>query len=152
MKNFRENLDKTKTSKYNAGLAQVLRLDEIFQKINRLNQDLLGLDPETGDENYKVKFNCCVVIFLEIKYKLNQPQRDLGDKWVKILEDYIAKFPIRRKKLRGGRPTGDITFIDENWQKIKKALYLFETLVRDFVAKTGMANPEGDDPEMAAYG
>ncbi len=134
-----------KVSEYNAAAFKMKRLHDILEKINNLNVDLLGHDIETGEENYRIKFNSCKNLYLEVRSYLKKPDQEYGDKLSNTLGTLINKCPVRITIMKWGKPTDKVIFDSDTWKYIEKGLDVLEKLVRELIVKTKMDTKEADD-------
>lgn len=140
--------DDLKVSSFNSAMFKMIRLHESLDKVNKLNQDPLGIDILTGEENYQLIFRALTSLYLEAYPNLDKESKQIGEDLRSTIEEYIDNFPARKVRLRDGRETEKMQFKKEHWDKIKKALLIYEKKVREFISITGMDTPERvDDTE-----
>ena len=143
-----ENLSgEIRQSEWNSASYKMRRLDEIMSKLNMLNQSPLSYDEVTGEEAYLLIFRCCDSLYHEVQASLNDDERKRAEEFRRELEDYIIKNPIRIHLKKNGVTTGNIILKKEIWERIRKGLWIYEKMVRDFVLKVGMDTAENQDYE-----
>jgi len=150
--------DKLKESGYvsawNEGALQIRRLDIEQAESNFLNTDLLAIHPIFNKPNYLVIFEKIRNLFKEASSKLTKNEKELGLRYIKVIEDAFECFPIYEEKtynnLSGVRKKRKLN--KENFKKIKELLFRFELLIRKFLEEHNLTAPKGESPEFSAFG
>ena len=76
-------------SLFNAGIAQVMRLDKLQQAMNAARFNLKAINMETGTYNYECFINAAKCAFDEIWPKLSDKEKKEGSSLIKTAEDII---------------------------------------------------------------
>ena len=145
-------VDKSKKSKFNAGVLKMQRIHDLLQQINLANLNLLAYNEGLGTYNYHMKFHSCNGIFHETESKLNKTKTAEGERQRLIIESLLKRFPPNKTfkdrvwpyKERGA-------FVSKNWDMLEPELHKYESLIRDFLDETGMDSPESALIEEAGY-
>lgn len=146
-------VDHGKTSKFNAAVLQMQRIHDLQERLNRAKINQLAYSEDVGLFNYEIILNTINALYLEVEPKLGTKENKKGLLLKEAIEDSLKKNPVHFEKKTltyPYRPT--IQFNKNNWENIRKVIFFYESLVRDFLEIHGMNSPPNDDPRFAAYG
>lgn len=132
-------------SEWNSASYKMMRLHQIMDKLNKLNQSPLSFDETNGEENHFLIFRCCDSLYQEVQASLTDTERERAETFRDTLRNSMDKFPIRVQLKRDGKPTQKFALQQENWDIIKKGLWIYEKMVREFILKAGMDTAESSD-------
>ena len=146
-------VDQGKTSKFNAAVLQMQRIHDLQERLNRAKINPLAYSEDVGLFNYEIILNTITALYLEVEPKLSKVENEKGLVLKEAIEDFLEKTPVHFEKKTltyPYRPT--IQFNKQNWESVRKVIFFYESLVRDFLEIHGMNSPPNDDPRFAAYG
>jgi hypothetical protein len=139
-----DGFDEGVTAKYNAGVLQTQRLNDLLNKVNESNINLLSFNEEYGVWNFELNFRCNKQLLQEVMSKLSNKEREDAIVRRDLIEGLLLKYPIliqiNNLRSKNGKPKFSIY-----WDIHKKYLSDFESQVRTLLDKHGLINPEIDD-------
>jgi hypothetical protein len=134
-------IDTGKSSKYNAGILQVQRINKVLDKINECRNNLWAHNTTDAEFSYKVLKSNIDSLFKETFAKFASHEIELCKKLQKVANEVMVTFPVYDKK---NRP------MPENKLKVEKAIDVYESVVKYFADKHEWFSPDKEDPRKAA--
>jgi len=86
--------EESKKSIFNGGVALAERTDQLWRTINATRYNPTNYDYEAGRFNYEIMLTTADIILRQAWGKLTDTERKEGDRYSKILNDFILKKPI----------------------------------------------------------
>lgn len=132
---------------FNEAALKMIRIHELQHMINRVRFSLLDKDPIAGVYNYKIMMANLESLYKEVRAKMSDSEKAIGDKWRDVVEGLNNSLPIERKtpkELYGSKKI--TTWIDQNsWALMRGALFRFEDFIVDMLEQHGLSTPNKDD-------
>ncbi len=141
-------ISETQQSEFNGAILQTQRMHALQDKINFCNLNPLVFDASLNAYNYEILFSCMRSLFKECRPKLNDKDREQGDKESLAIIYFMKTYPVKKKvtNVRGGKESVVINF--SVWNTLEKALEDFEKNVREYLNKTNYNSPSVDDGDI----
>lgn len=136
------NDDEGQISKFNAGLLQMQRIHVLQDRINNAWLNPLAQNNEFGVWNYNVIYNSCNSLLQEVSSKLSDKEKEEGFNTKNIIDNFMIKNPVHTEKNR------IIKINLDTWNILKRILYKYETIVREYLDKHGMSSPEIEEEAL----
>ncbi len=128
-------------SKFNAGMAQMMRIHNLQQLINQCNLNPFELDFDPRIRNYQVKFNTLNSLLMEAHSKLTSKERDDIEKMRDRLSRFMKGHPVVSIRTRINRE--GIKKIDYKlWDVTETFITEYEAAVKDLLEKHGINSPK----------
>ena len=121
---------------FNAGVAMAFRIDSLQRAINSSRFSPLQLNEETGTLNYEVIFSSCNSLLNEAWSKLEQKEKDLGEKTRKLIQEFMEKFPILIRNNKG-----EVKVNNNNFKRLMEMLDFYEKLNKTFLDNHNLNAP-----------
>lgn len=130
-----------KKSVFNAGVAQVERIDSIRRAIISSRFNPLGLNEETGTFNYEVIISSCDILLNEAWAKLSPKEKTLGENTRKLIRRFLEINPPIKKTSSGLRIN------NESYKKLLELLNYYEQIIQIFLDAHNLGNPSLDEDD-----
>lgn len=139
-------IGESKKSRFNAGIAQVYRLDAAQQKLNEARQAPLAFNSDTQQFGYEMMLSSILSMYKEGKPKFNPDEIKTCERFIKVIQEQMKLHPIFKTIDNQERNERNVVVDYENWEKIDKLISLFEDDVRAFLDEHDFNSPnKGDD-------
>lgn len=137
--------DSGKLSRFNAGIAQTIRIDDLQQKLNLARFNPLAQDLEIGRFNYEIMVSACDGLLQESWAKLSPKEKEEGDRLRKLVSLFIDVFPIYTQTKDGKTKVNY-----QNYRKFMELINLYEKKNKIFLDDHNLNAPnyEDDDDEL----
>jgi hypothetical protein len=139
--------DTLSKSKFNEAFLKMHRIHRLQDLSNMAGINLLAFNETLLVPNYIVKLNVNEGLLFEVWSKLSAEEREEIIKLKEIVEGFIEKNPIYFD-VKNNLQNKNITKIDYSILKIlKRALFKYETKIRELIGRTGYDSPDYDYDE-----
>jgi len=128
------NFDEGKSAKFNAGVLQTERINEILKTLNFCKINPMAFNSDYIDWNFNIQLRCIYSLYLEIDSYMKKEE---GKKCIQIyekIEELIEKYPLLEEKRQFNKPVEKIPN-QTNWKILKKAFDNFERTVKKYGVK-----------------
>lgn len=136
-----------RTTRFNAGIAQTIRIHRLQDKINQYNMNPISYNEHEGNWNYELIISCLESLYKEAEAKLNVESRKKYYELYKIVHDALEEYPIYQtvKTVNSGAKS---KFNESYWKIFKKLLFKYESHIRGLLDDVGLNNPDyGEDED-----
>lgn len=137
--------DEGTMSKFNAGIAQMQRIHELQQLINRCWLNPLAFNELLQSPNYEVIFRCARQLFDEAWPKLGEKEQTIAISRSDLIQMAIDKcHPFyQSRKITTNHQSLHIN--TPHWRVLERQLKSYERLARTALDRHGMNSPSDDD-------
>lgn len=140
MENYEPTLEH-RTARFNAGIAQTIRIHKLQDRMNQYNLNPISYNAEEQNFNYELILSCIESLYKEAEAKLSPDSKKnyyvLYGKVHKTLEEYPIYEQV--KTISSGTRT---KFNDNYWKIFRKLLFIYESFVRSVLDDVGLNNPD----------
>lgn len=130
-----------KKSIFNAGIAQVERIDELQKSMNMARFNPLMFNPVIGIFNYEVMIKSQDGLLEESWSKLTTPERDKGDKIKNLIHEFVEIKPIFIESNTG------LKINTENYKRFKKLIDIYAKNNKIFLDAHNLNSPNIDEDD-----
>lgn len=132
----------SKHSRFNAGVAQAERIDQLQRAINMARFNPLAIDMVTQTYNYQIMLEANNGLLSEAWAKLTQAEKIEADKIFNLANNFEKTFPIINSN-----GNGTTTMNRLNFEKFKMILNHYERKNKVFLDEHSLNSPNQDDDE-----
>ncbi len=148
----RAEIDFGKTSKFNAGVLQMQRIHDLQERLNLAKINPIAYNEDLGLFNYEIIINTTNALYLEAESKLGLYEKEQAIALKKAIEVFMERKPVHVEKRMSQYPYRMNLQLDKsNWDILRKVIFFYESLVRDYLEVHALNSPQADDPRFAAY-
>ena len=130
---------------FNAGVAQVERIDALQRALNGARFNLLAFNSETMTPNYETFLNSLDGLFSESWSKLNKDEKKEGLKMKQTIREFLQMFPIIEVNVIRGKEEKSINYA--NFKKLLPMLDLYERKIKEYLDEHSFNSPNRDDDD-----
>ena len=145
--NYSEEESEGASSKYNEAFLKMHRFHDL-QKLSALARiNPLAINPIYNIYNYQIILSSNDSLLLEVWGKLTDDEKNniLGLK--NAIESIIKKYPIHENKKNFALNKNELRINNSNWNVLSRALFDYETKIRELISRTKYDSPDYDMDE-----
>lgn len=133
---------------FNEGVLIARRLDVLQTRINSVRVNPLAWNNEQATYNYCVWYSDLCSLLNEAWSKMTDEEKKEIDKVRILIDEYLKIFPPHKTIVNENLNTREVKVRIENWEKIKKLLFIFEQNIKLYLDRHGLSNPDIEGGDM----
>jgi len=130
-------------SAFNEAALKMKRIHESQNVVNSLSVNLLMYNPIAQKYNYEIVCAELITLLHEVSGKLSDNEKKEGKRWRDLLISVLEIKPIYTKEYN--ESLGNLKSYDkhhpENWKYLRKIIFEFGDLIREYLEKHGLSAP-----------
>jgi hypothetical protein len=132
----------SKKSVFNAGVAQVQRIDSLQKAINASRFNPLMRNLEVGRFNYEIMISSNDALLFEAWSKLSSEEQKEGERIKSIIHEFIEFHPVVSQK-----NNGELIVIKENYKQFMELIDIYEKINKTLLEKHDLNSPSRDEDD-----